>query len=232
MPMTLLNYFPLYLLDSETFYIPNVTPNGLSLPMFLNSLLDFANISQIEIFETANPSSRKNIRYFDSQLQPVLNGVPELNLTVSASFDIICAESGLDVVGFTFPLFVLRVYETSKATKLAELSVSLRVDLAKTTSARSGTQFYKGDAQLLLSYTEHPTGSKYAHKSANIPVDDVMQKSAFFNYSTTVGYAKTKYKNLNFFSVVKPQSILVNVSSSFTSGNFRCASIILTPSYL
>jgi hypothetical protein len=209
----LLHYFPVYMHDTDTAIIPDLIRNEHQSPLALSTSFldkDIPNINEMReqnILKTLDPNIEQRYLNFSMKGESIPEDLPFLDRSVFLRFDVISAQNDLDSIEKKFDLFEFNLINKS-TTEFVNILANCIVSLTK--KIISERTFYEGNIRIeitknnLTSFPEKVLGISYPILINSINPDAI---NNFF----TGKYFKTKYKNANFFNLIKPQGLLINV---------------------
>jgi hypothetical protein len=211
--MKLLHYFPVYMHDTKTAIIPDLIRNEHQSPLALStSFLDkgLPHVDQMveqNILKTLDPNTEQRYLTFSMKGESIPEDFPFLNRSVFLRFDVISAQNDLDSIQKKFELFEFNLINKS-STQFVTIRVNCTVSLTK--KIISERTFYEGNIQLEITKNDSMNFLDQV-LGLSFPILINSTNPDAINNFFTGGYFKTKYKNGNFFNLMKPQGLLFNV---------------------
>lgn len=221
--MKLLNYFPLYMHDTDTAVIPDMVrghhqqPLVISTPYAKESESLFESVKKTNILETVNPNTDQD--FFAFFLKHALpEDLPFLDRSFVLKFDILSFADIQGSIKSSFTFFQLSFFlkETNKFMTLVFYCVFdlNRVMLLEKPHYQGKISFY-----VVFEY------SKVSSSSLSLAEESLGSYDVLLSASNNDGlnnfyedpFLKTKYKENNFFFLMRPQTVMFNVSPVYNS---------------
>jgi hypothetical protein len=215
--MKLLNYYALYMHDFSTSVIPDLLSNSHETQLFVSDRkIDYLkDESTMFLHQTQvmgkNPNTESSNRSFCYKNKEMPVNSPFFERTFAVRFDIISGRDEDGNIKSSFELLEFLVYDYDGAFQVDHsFRYFCEVDLTKI--AFQGGFVYQGSLKMKLNYT-HPTSNistthdlgVYAIKAT----DDT--DATLVNFISDRSYMKSFYRKGNFYSILKPQTLLINV---------------------
>ena len=215
--MRLLNYYPLYMHDTDTAVIPdmaqgrNQQPLVVSIPYAAESFSIFESAQKTNILETINPNTEQAFFTFSLKKEPVPADLPFLDRTFVLKFDILSFTETPEVFKTSFIFF-----ETNLFHKESNKNLTLQIECLPSLNRIliSGKPHYQGKITF-KAFIEKSNGASIEKTTKTIGSYDVVlsgSNNEAVNNLYEEPFLKTKYKESGFFTIIRPQTIILNVS--------------------
>jgi hypothetical protein len=211
--MKLLHYFPIYMHDTDTAIIPDLIRTQHQNPLALTtSLLDRTwhhrnQMLEQNILKTLNPNTEQRHLTFSMKGESIPEDLPFLDRSVFFRFDLISAQNNVHSIEKTFELFEINLINKSTI-EFVIIHVDCIVSLTR--KIISDAISFEGNIKLEISKNDSSSPSKKKVGLSHPISINSIHPDAINNFFTGE-YFKTKYKNANFFNLMKPQGLLINV---------------------
>ena len=211
-PMKLLNYFPYYMYDTQVSVIPDFLDSTHETQLFLSSELPVNlqnGTSNLYMQHSLNPQNPNRDSYWYAF------GAKELVLPVDQPFfersfvfrfDVLSARDEAETIIKRFPLLRFSIFDSAN-TKLIHVFYYLKIEVTKNTD-----NVYVGKVDVEIKYKE-PYDFKIGVSTVGVYNVEMTadNDSTIRNFKLTKEFMKTKYKDFNFFSVLRPKTFMINV---------------------
>ena len=214
--MRLLNYYPLYMHDTDTAVIPDIVqgtnqqPLVVSIPFAAETSSIFGSAQKTNILETINPNTEQAFFTFSFKKEPVPADLPFLDRTFVLKFDVLSFTERPETIRTSFIFFEFNLFHR-ESNKHLSLQIECLPSLNR--FLISGKPHYQGKITF-RAFIEKPNGASIEKSTKTIGSYDVVlsgSNNEAVNNLYEEPFLKTKYKESGFFTVIRPQTIVLSV---------------------
>jgi hypothetical protein len=211
--MKLLHYFPVYMHDTATAIIPDLVqsqhqnPLALSTSFLERGLPHIDEMREQNILKTLDPNIEQPYLSFSMKGELIPEDLVFLDRSVFLRFDVISAQNNAHSIEKKFELFEFNLINKSS---LEFISIRVNCTVSLTKKMISEKPFYEGNIQMEIIKSDSTSPSEKMVLPPHQILINSINPDAINNFFTGE-YLKTKYKNANFFNLMKPQGLLINV---------------------
>jgi hypothetical protein len=216
--MSLENFYPMYLFDTDISLIPDFANSKKRVPLvfqFFN--LDFVSFypvtSHIEpshFVRPSNPSDDKFLFAFIQRNMNIPKDLPEINKTIFITFDVISANE-VKQMKQTFSLFLFEVFPPNSYTQ-EYISVNLVATIDANLISDINGVYFQGNISFKVVYYDFTSTSFKTWNSQTYPFQSTKNTpNDIQNLQPSYDFWKSKHKRMKFKNVLIPQSAFLNL---------------------
>ena len=202
--------------DTHTAIIPEIMSPNRNSPLVPNLESVNQTFGKSLTLKTFNPNSERFFLFFGYSSTKVKDeDVPYINRSFYFLFDICSPYDEDNQIQQSFNLFTFELKNPTDDNLIFQLEIYIIVDLTlidKSQDPISGIFIRKYEGTVHFSGEIQINGNKSTFKSSyyNVKQDENTSDSVL-NDNSDIGFQKSKYKEMKFYSVLSPQFVFVNV---------------------